>query len=407
VLVFKQAVQATGDTAQSWQPLEDRVIHVTAALGDAELAAIKAGTGFQGARRFLADFGTEAGLTFTALGLLGSAAAVAGTAFASWSVTRIVMEMTGLDSVVESAWQHLLNFDDVVKETSGATGDVLAKASKIAGVEITNLSQAVQIVNQDFKDWKVAEKKDDVDAAKEATKALAAEVRAAAKADAEWRKESDDFWEARKRVTAQLEADRLELLSWVTAVEAATAPMYKAKFVDLGTALQEVGIKTKPSVHDLDAFTAAQDSAARATANAFEQSFKDAQAQDALNASMKAAVPAVQANDQALQHLTISAGNYLSVADQIVRNFQSDFWGSNGPGRGIFFGGAGPTANPISMIPGPVMGGAGSSGGGGGGLNITNNITQPLGTPQAISRAVGDAVMASVRNRGDRVPAGA
>lgn len=45
-------------------------------------------------------------------------------------------------------------------------------------------------------------------------------------------------------------------------------------------------------------------------------------------------------------------------------------------------------------------------GGGGGGVNLTVNVTQPFGTPEAIARAVADAQVALMRGQGVRLPYG-
>jgi hypothetical protein len=49
----------------------------------------------------------------------------------------------------------------------------------------------------------------------------------------------------------------------------------------------------------------------------------------------------------------------------------------------------------------------GSAGTSGGVLNLTINVTQPLGTPEAIARAVGDAQIALLKGQGVRLPYGA
>lgn len=71
------------------------------------------------------------------------------------------------------------------------------------------------------------------------------------------------------------------------------------------------------------------------------------------------------------------------------------------------FQGGGPVLNdgPIFAHAGEFVLPKGS--GGGMTINITNNILNPLGTPDSISRAISDATIAGMRNRGIRLPTGA
>lgn len=78
---------------------------------------------------------------------------------------------------------------------------------------------------------------------------------------------------------------------------------------------------------------------------------------------------------------------------------------SGGPvtaGRSYLIGGG---KAPELFTPG-ASGFVTPGGGGGGGVNLTVNVTQPFGTPEAIARAVADAQVALMRGQGVRLPYG-
>lgn len=108
---------------------------------------------FAAARAGLNDVAEGAGLTVTQLGLFATAGLVAGTAMASWKITRAAMEFLELDGAVAKTWTRLLGFGDATAAAAGAKLDVLTRASTIAGRAITDMAEAIAINDQHFKDW--------------------------------------------------------------------------------------------------------------------------------------------------------------------------------------------------------------------------------------------------------------
>lgn len=104
-------------------------------------------------RAGLNDVAEGAGLTFTGLGLITSAGLAIGVGYEAWQITRAVMEFFQLDEAVSKAWVSLLGFGDAAAEAAAAKADVLAKASKTAGREITDMAEAMAINAKAVKDW--------------------------------------------------------------------------------------------------------------------------------------------------------------------------------------------------------------------------------------------------------------
>jgi hypothetical protein len=99
----------------------------------------------------LRELGNVANLTFDKLGLLGSAGAIAATAVGSYKVTEAVMAWSGLNNVLGDLIATAGGFDDVAART-GARLDVLSRATAIAGREVKDFDQALQIIKQHNKD---------------------------------------------------------------------------------------------------------------------------------------------------------------------------------------------------------------------------------------------------------------
>jgi hypothetical protein len=79
------------------------------------------------------------------LGALGTAGAVAGAALAGWQVGRWIADITGADAAIGKLTASLLGFGDVAAQEAGAKADVLAQASKNAGRQITDMTEAIKI----------------------------------------------------------------------------------------------------------------------------------------------------------------------------------------------------------------------------------------------------------------------
>ena len=86
-----------------------------------------------------------AGKTTTQLGAVATAGLVVGTAMAAWDFGRVVAGFFNLDEAIGNATATLLGFGDAAAEAAGAKADTLARASKIAGFEVSQLSTAAVI----------------------------------------------------------------------------------------------------------------------------------------------------------------------------------------------------------------------------------------------------------------------
>lgn len=83
--------------------------------------------------------------TVTQIGALAAGTAVAGAAFAGWTVGRHIAEFFDLDKAISGTTARLMGWGDLVGQTMAAKADVLAAASEHAGRTITSMAEAVKI----------------------------------------------------------------------------------------------------------------------------------------------------------------------------------------------------------------------------------------------------------------------
>lgn len=102
--------------------------------------------------RALGELGSAAGKTAAELGAISTAGLALGAGIAGWNIGRAISEFFNLDAIIGKAATSLLGFEDLAAAEAGAGLDVLARASKIAGTEITNLGVATAIIKGDMKD---------------------------------------------------------------------------------------------------------------------------------------------------------------------------------------------------------------------------------------------------------------
>lgn len=95
--------------------------------------------------RAIGELTSASGQTATSLGSVATAGLAAGAAFAGWKIGRVVSDFFDLDKVIGDATAKLLGWGDVVGEQAAAKADVLAKASKTAGIAITDMELAMAI----------------------------------------------------------------------------------------------------------------------------------------------------------------------------------------------------------------------------------------------------------------------
>lgn len=79
---------------------------------------------------------------------LAKAGLVASAAFGGWQIGRKIAELSGSDTIIGNATAKLLGWGDAAGEVAAAKADLLAKASKNAGRQITDLNEAVKINEQ-------------------------------------------------------------------------------------------------------------------------------------------------------------------------------------------------------------------------------------------------------------------
>jgi Mor family transcriptional regulator len=91
------------------------------------------------------EVSASAGKTVTQLGAVATGGLVVGTAMAAWDFGRAIAGFFDLDTVIGDATAALLGFGDVAAESAGAKADTLARASKLAGFEVSQLSTAAVI----------------------------------------------------------------------------------------------------------------------------------------------------------------------------------------------------------------------------------------------------------------------
>ena len=89
------------------------------------------------------ELGDVSGVTFEKLGAWGSLGLAASVGTATYAITTMALEFTGLKDAITGAVDSLLGF---TAERTGAKMDVLTRATQIAGREIKDFDVAMQIV---------------------------------------------------------------------------------------------------------------------------------------------------------------------------------------------------------------------------------------------------------------------
>jgi hypothetical protein len=102
----------------------------------------------------LEDLAAASGKSVGALGKLATAGLVVGTFTAAFQTARYVIDkwFPDLDDAIAKSVSSFFGWGDVAEQTAGAVADTLARASKEAGREITNINEAVRINTQALKD---------------------------------------------------------------------------------------------------------------------------------------------------------------------------------------------------------------------------------------------------------------
>jgi len=89
--------------------------------------------------------GEGAGLTFKNLGLVGTAAGIAGAAFAGWEIGRIIGETTGLDHALQGLFERMQGIDKA-RINAEITQDTINRATAQGAKATISYSEAVQFI---------------------------------------------------------------------------------------------------------------------------------------------------------------------------------------------------------------------------------------------------------------------
>jgi hypothetical protein len=112
-------------------------------VADKTLAALGVHIGPQ--IRAIQELGNVSGVTFEKLGLWGSLGLAASVGTATYAITTMALEFTGLDKAIAGAVDTLSGF---TAQRTAAGMDVLTRATQIAGREIKDFDTAMQIIKK-------------------------------------------------------------------------------------------------------------------------------------------------------------------------------------------------------------------------------------------------------------------
>lgn len=93
----------------------------------------------------LSEMTSAIGQTTSSLGLMATAGIAVGTGLAAYNLTRKTLEFLGLADGIDKAVAAMITFNALPAAEAGAKTDILAKASRDAGVTITDLTLAMKL----------------------------------------------------------------------------------------------------------------------------------------------------------------------------------------------------------------------------------------------------------------------
>lgn len=93
----------------------------------------------------LADLSEASGKTAAQLGGVATAGLAVGAGIGGWKIGRAISEFFDLDKTIGDATATLLGWGDVAGQEAAAGQDVLARATKTAGYEITSMAEAMRV----------------------------------------------------------------------------------------------------------------------------------------------------------------------------------------------------------------------------------------------------------------------
>jgi hypothetical protein len=142
VTKLKELEGATAHTSGTFDDFNQGLGSVDKILG---VFGVRIGPQIQALREFSGILGQST----TTLGTWGTAAAAAGALAAGWQIGTWINEWTGLSDAIGDATASVLGFGDAGLEATRAKIDLFARASNIAGREIRDVGQAMEIVKKE------------------------------------------------------------------------------------------------------------------------------------------------------------------------------------------------------------------------------------------------------------------
>ena len=94
----------------------------------------------------LDELTAAAGMSVTQLGLLGTAGFTVAAAMTGWGIGKKIDEWTGWSDAIARGTAKLMGWGDVAGQEAAAGADTLARASALAGHEVTEMAVAVRIL---------------------------------------------------------------------------------------------------------------------------------------------------------------------------------------------------------------------------------------------------------------------
>lgn len=425
---FHRLGEAAGSTKTHLQSLHGSVDQVDRVLNAAGLSLGP----LPGALR---ELSSAAGKTASELGGLATAGLGVAAAVGGWNVGRWFADWAGTDKIIGDATAKLLGWGDVAKEEAAAGADTLARATALAGREITSLGEAVKIlgaeqVKQAEQAKKVAEEHKQI--AEVATKLFGRDDIARAEL---WMKALGGVGNVSKLTKESKEQLKKVVDEAIAAYEAlgekAPGALRKVSNATFDLRAEVEALHARP----LPAFTGLLENLDRT----LDPLPKDLQAirseliftAETIESEMSPAIEELIQKTEDVTRATLS----WSEAMELARTGQGTLGGTVGSRGGVPFSNEertrmeqmfregryqGPIKNYTTDAWGKVVGGeidwdrlnqmhgitptvkSAASG-----VSVTNNITQPLGTPSAIAAAVNDAMTQWMRSSGMRLPSGA
>jgi len=423
---------------------------------DAVLAA--AGIKIGPAIKAIDEIGAAMEKTAGSLGLLAKGGLILGTFTAAFETTRGVVKtfFPELDNAIARNVSSWMGWGDVAEQTAGAVADAIALAQTRTTTAVTTMSQAVAVNNQWLadhkkhaedaakadKEWREATERlmiagqswqavlrripDDIEKAaiaklrlgaaaedvrisfkltesqiaalQSALKAEEEQLKATEKAHKETAAEIAKYWDGVGAIVDQVFGiDKLQAATkWVDAIDAMGGSVNHLRTAELEQLQQAM----------LDGI----DALARSGQLTSQQSSEFTKLAIAANVALAALKPVVTVTED----LVKAQWEYVTALDEEARaqaaaageakkkTEAQDSALANRPIGGGLFPNAivGQNGVAYDQYGRPVVPGGAMSG-----LPIVNvNITQPLGTPDAIARAIGSAMTSTYRSGGNRLP---